>query len=149
MKYLRDNRVRTLPRTFITCGFTLLEMVIVLGIIAVLLGGAISLLTGIPKAAEMQRVTADFSAIGSALRAYKVNGGVYPNNSQGLQALVTPPANASPSSRWVQLMDKVPTDPWGTPYSYKFPGSKKASEFELISAGPDRQPGTPDDLSSQ
>lgn len=149
MKHPRDNRARTLPLTPIAGGFTLLEMVIVLGIIGVLLGGAISLLTGIPRAAEMQRVTADFGAIGSALRTYKLNGGIYPSNSQGLAALVTPPASAEKSVKWVQLMDKLPTDPWGTAYSYKFPGTRKASEFELISAGPDRQPGSPDDLSSQ
>jgi general secretion pathway protein G len=142
----RHHRAHTLPFAAFSRGFTLLEMVIVLGIIAVLLGGAISLLKGIPRAAERQRVDADFNAIDSALRTYKINAGNYPTNSQGLQALVATPDK---TSKWVQIMDKIPTDPWGTAYSYKFPGTKKPGEFELISAGPDQQPGTADDLSSQ
>ena len=128
-------------------GFTLLEMVIVLGIIAVLLGSAISLISRLPDAGKMQRVDNDFKAISSALKAYKINAGNYPSNSQGLNALVSAPDKAS--AKWVQVMDKLPKDPWGTAYSYKYPGSKRASEFELISAGPDQQPGTSDDLSSQ
>lgn len=142
----RHPRAHTLSSSTLSRGFTLLEMVIVLGIIAVLLGGAISLLTSIPDAARMQQVEADFRAIGSGLRAYKINAGNYPTNQQGLQALVTAPEK---SSRWTQVLDKLPNDPWGTAYSYKYPGSRKASEFELISAGPDRNPGTEDDVSSQ
>ena len=142
----RHHRARTLPFTPLARGFTLLEMVIVLGIIAVLLGSAVSLLKGIPDAAAMQRVEGDFRVIDSAVRTYKLNAGSYPTNSQGLQVLVSAPEK---SSRWVQIMDKLPTDPWGTAYTYKFPGTKKAGEFELMSAGPDSQPGTSDDLSSQ
>ncbi len=121
-------------------------MVIVLGIIAVLLGSAIGLLKGIPDAAAMQRVEGDFRAISSAIQAYKMNAGSYPTNSQGLQALVSKPDKAT---RWIQIMDKLPTDPWGNAYSYKFPGTKKPAEFELISAGPDGKSGTDDDVSTQ
>jgi general secretion pathway protein G len=94
----------------------------------------------------MQRAETDFKDIGSALRTYKLNAGNYPTNSQGLQALVSAPEK---SSRWVQIMDKVPVDPWGSAYGYKVPGIKKPTEFELTSAGPDQKPGTEDDLSSQ
>lgn len=138
----RHPRAHTLPSR----GFTLLEMVIVLGIIAILLGSAISLLKGLPRVAENQRVESDFRAISSALQAYKVSAGTYPTNAQGLQALVSAPEHAS---RWVKIMDKLPTDPWGSAYTYKFPGTKKAGEFEVISIGPDQEPGTSDDLSSQ
>ena len=51
-------------------GFTLLEMVIVLGIIAVLLGGSIALIGKVKDGAKLQRVDADFNAIGSALMTY-------------------------------------------------------------------------------
>lgn len=123
-------------------------MVIVLGIIGILLGGAISLISRLPEAAKVQRVDADFKAIGAALRTYKINAGTYPNPSRGLEALVSAPPGAAKSPRWVQMMEKLPTDPWGTPYIYKFPATKRPGDFELISAGEDRQPGTPDDLSS-
>jgi general secretion pathway protein G len=142
----RHSRAHTLASSALSRGFTLLEMVIVLGIIAVLLGGSIALLSGIPNAARMQQVEADFRAIGSALQAYRINAGNYPTNSQGLQALVSAPEK---SGKWVQVMDGLPNDPWGTPYSYKYPGTRKPGQFELISAGEDRQPGTDDDVSSQ
>lgn len=142
----RHPRAHTLPYAALSRGFTLLEMVIVLGIIAVLLGSAIGLISRIPEAAKMQRVDGDFKAISSAVQTYKLNAGSYPTNSQGLEVLVSKPDKAS---RWVQIMDKLPTDPWGTAYSYKYPGTKKADQFELISAGPDKHPGTDDDLSSQ
>jgi general secretion pathway protein G len=46
-------------------------------------------------------------------------------------------------------MSKIPADPWGAEYGYRFPGKKRANDFEMFSKGPDGQEGTPDDLSSQ
>jgi general secretion pathway protein G len=130
-------------------GFTLLEMVIVLGIIAVLLGGSIALIGGLGEGAKLQRVEADFNAIGAALKTYKLNAGTYPTSQQGLAALVTKPGSTPIPRRWTKLADKVPLDPWEAEYIYKFPGSKNASEYELISKGKDGQQGTDDDFSSQ
>jgi general secretion pathway protein G len=130
-------------------GFTLLEMVIVLGIIAVLLGGSIALIGKVKDGAKLQRVDADFNAVGSALMTYKINAGTYPSTQQGLKALVTKPTGSPAPRRWTSLSKSVPLDPWGNEYGYKFPGKKDASEFELISSGPDSVINTPDDLSSQ
>lgn len=127
-------------------GFTLLEIVIVLGIIAVLMGGSIALVGKIKDGAKLQRVGGDFNAIGSALMTYKINAGSYPTTAQGLKALVTKPAGAR---KWVQLSKAEPLDPWGNDYGYVFPGKKDKSEYELISKGPDGQLNTEDDLSSQ
>ncbi len=130
-------------------GFTLLEIVIVLGIIAVLLGGSIMLLKNVGSGAKLQRVDADFNAVGSALMTYKINAGNYPTTQQGLQALVTKPTSSPVPRRWTELSKKIPLDPWQNPYGYRFPGKKDASEFELYSKGPDSIEGTADDLSSQ
>lgn len=130
-------------------GFTLLEMVIVLGIIAVLLGGSIALIGGLGDSAKMQRVSSDFVAIGSALEGYKLNANVYPTTQQGLKALVEKPTSSPQPRRWVQVAKSIPTDPWNSEYRYQFPGSKNASQFELISNGPDGRPNTEDDISSQ
>jgi general secretion pathway protein G len=143
MKYQRTVRQR------VAAGFTLLEMVIVLGIIAVLLGGSIALIGGIGDGAKLQRVDADFNAIGSSLKTYKLNAGNYPTQQQGLEALVTKPSSTPVPRRWTKIADRVPTDPWNQPYGYKFPGTKDPSEFELFSVGKDGQAGTEDDLSSQ
>lgn len=130
-------------------GFTLLEMVIVLGIIAMILGGAIFAMRGIGDAAKLKQVEADFKSLESALQMYKLNAGQYPTGSQGLKALVDKPTSTPAPRRWVQVMTKIQPDPWGAPYVYRFPGKKRANEFELISNGPDGLPNNADDLSSQ
>jgi general secretion pathway protein G len=141
--------IRSAPKFRIRSGFTLLEMVIVLGIIAVLLGGSIALIGGLGEGAKVQRVEGDFNAIGAALKTYKLNAGTYPTTQQGLAALMVKPASTPVPRRWAKLLDAVPTDPWGAEYVYRFPGSKDASEYELISKGKDGQLGTDDDFSSQ
>ena len=130
-------------------GFTLLEMVIVLGIIAMILGGAIYSMKKIGNSAKLSQVESDFKSFESALAMYKLNGGTFPVTQQGLKALVEKPSSTPVPRRWVQIMPKVPLDPWGAPYGYRFPGKKVASEFEIYSNGPDGQENSGDDLSSQ
>lgn len=130
-------------------GFTLLEMVIVLGIIAMILGGAIFAMKGIGDAAKLKQVEADFKSLESALQMYKLNAGTYPTTQQSLKALQDKPSTTPVPRRWVQVMNKIPNDPWGAPYSYRFPGKKRANEFEIVSKGPDGMENTGDDLSSQ
>lgn len=130
-------------------GFTLLEMVIVLGIIAMILGGAIYMLKGIGNSAKLKQVDADFASLSNALKAYEMNAGTYPTTQQGLRALVEKPTTTPVPRRWSQISTKVPLDPWKQEYLYKFPGSKNPTEFELISKGPDGQEKTEDDFSSQ
>jgi len=123
--------------------------VIVLGIIAVLLGGSIALIGGLTDGAKMQRVDQDFRAIGSALATYKMNAGSYPSTAQGLKALVEKPGGSPQPTRWTQVMKKLPSDPWGNDYGYVFPGRKDPSEFEIISKGKDGTEGGEQDFSSQ
>jgi general secretion pathway protein G len=130
-------------------GFTLLEMVIVLGIIAMILGGAIFAIRGIGDAAKLRQVESDFKSFESALAMYKLNAGSFPSTQQGLKALVDKPTSTPVPRRWVQVMSKIPDDPWGAPYMYRFPGKKRANEFEIISKGPDGMENSADDLSSQ
>ena len=132
-----------------SAGFTLLEMVIVLGIIAMILGGAIFAMRGIGDAAKLKQVEADFKSFESALAMYKLNAGQFPTTQQGLKALQDKPSSTPVPRRWVQVMSKVNQDPWGSEYGYRFPGKKRANEFEIISKGPDGLDNTPDDLSSQ
>lgn len=130
-------------------GFTLLEMVIVLGIIAMILGGAIFAMKGISGAAKLKQAEADFKSFESALAMYKLNAGTFPSTQQGLKALVDKPTSAPQPRRWIQIMKKLPPDPWGMDYGYRFPGKKQAGEFEVYSKGPDGMENTGDDLSSQ
>lgn len=130
-------------------GFTLLEMVIVLGIIAMIMGGAIFTMGRISDSGAVTVVGGDFSSINNALQSYKTNARHYPSQQQGLKALVERPTTAPRPKRWSQIMDNVPKDPWDREYIYKYPGSKDASRPEIISLGKDGLEGTDDDLSSQ
>lgn len=132
-----------------TAGFSLLEMVIVLGIIAVIIGGAITVMGRVGEGAKRTQVSSDFNSIGAALRMYQTNNGRFPTTQQGLDALVNKPSSTPVPKRWVKLMDRVPNDPWQEPYGYKFPGSADNTTFEIISKGPDMTEGTEDDISSQ
>lgn len=132
-----------------SAGFTLLEMVIVLGIIAMILGGAIFAMRGIGDAAKLKQVDADFKSLESALAMYKLNAGMFPTTQQGLKALVVKPTTTPVPRKYTSIMKNVPQDPWGADYIYRFPGSKRANDFEIISKGPDGLDNTDDDLSSQ
>jgi general secretion pathway protein G len=130
-------------------GFTLLEMVIVLGIIAMILGGAIFAMKGIGENAKIAQTEADFKTIDTSLMSYKLLAGNFPTTQQGLKALVEKPSSTPVPRRWSQVSKKVPLDPWKNEYGYRFPGKKNAAEPEIYSKGQDGQEGTADDLSNQ
>ncbi|NWK54001.1 type II secretion system major pseudopilin GspG [Verrucomicrobiaceae bacterium N1E253] len=136
-------------RRVLSSGFTLLEMVIVLGIIAMIMGGAIFTMQRISDSGAITVVEGDFSSINNALQSYKTNARSYPSQQQGLQALVEKPSTAPRPKRWTRILDEVPKDPWNNEYLYKYPGSKDRSRPEIISMGKDGLEGTEDDLSSQ
>lgn len=144
MKIQRPSRF---PRR--NAGFTLLEMVIVLGIIAMILGGAIFAMKGISGNAMLAQAEADFKSIDTALMGYKLIGGNYPTTQQGLRALVEKPTSAPIPRRHSPAFKKLPLDPWKNEYGYRFPGKKNPLEPEIFSKGPDGQENTADDLSSQ
>lgn len=120
-------------------GYTLFEIMLVLGIISVLVGSAIYLLSNNIDVAKEQRVDADFQAITTQLKTYEMLNYTFPTTDQGLEALVTkPPVDPQPR-KWKHLLDAVPLDPWGTPYQYRNPGKINPSGFDLYSLGPDRK----------
>src|SRR4030095_11870282 len=97
-------------------GFTLLEIMIVVGIIVILLGLAISKIGNPTGFAKQTAVRADIQAIGTQLHLYESMNGFYPITEQGLQALVPQAATAPKPTRWYQLFKQVPKDPWGNNY---------------------------------
>ncbi len=123
-------------------GFTLLEIMLVVTIISVLLGVAIFKLKGNVEVSKQVAVSGDIQAIRTQLRLYESMNGFVPTTEQGLQALVSQPSSEPVPSRWTQLFEKVPKDPWQTPYVYVNPGRKNPNGYDLYSAGRDRQPDT-------
>src|SRR6202040_2550221 len=91
-------------------GFTLLEIMIVVSIIVVLLGLAISKMGNPTGFAKQTAVRADVQAIGTQLQLYESMNGFYPTTEQGLQALVSQPQNDPRPARWYQFFKQVPKD---------------------------------------
>jgi general secretion pathway protein G len=121
---------------FSQSGYTLFEIMLVLGIIAVLVGSAIYMLVGNIDVAKEQRVDSDVEAISMQLRTYEMLNYRMPSTEQGLKALVNQPTTGPRPRRWKQLMKTVPIDPWGNEYVYRNPG-KGGAAFEIYSLGPD------------
>lgn len=117
--------------------YTLLEMMIVLGIIALLMGSAIYYMTGVLGGAKIQTAQGDIQSITSALKMYEINNRILPTTDQGLDALVKKPDSEPAPKRWSQLMKEVRPDPWNHPYQYVYPGKHNPDSFDLYSLGPD------------
>ena len=119
-------------------GFTLIELLVVVLIIGLLAGFVAPRYFGQVGKSEVSVAKAQIDALEKALDQYRLDTGHYPNNEQGLKALVERPVN-EPKWAGPYLRKDVPLDPWGKPYLYRAPGEK--GEFDLISYGRDGQPG--------
>ena len=126
-------------------GFTLLEIMLVVTIIALLLGAAIYKLGGNVEYARATRVAADMQGINTQLKLYESMNGFMPTTEQGLKALVQQPSTEPRPTRWYQLYKELPRDPWQNEYVYLNPGRKNPTGYDLYSPGQDRKPDTADD----
>ena len=126
-------------------GFTLLEIMLVVGIIVIILGVAVARLGNTTGIAKDMRVRADIQAVNTQLKLYESMNGFVPTTEQGLKALVVQPDTEPKPSRWYQLFTEMPKDPWQNDYIYLSPGKKNPDTYDLYSAGPDRKPDTADD----
>jgi general secretion pathway protein G len=139
----RSNMKRGNRRT----GFTLMEMMLVLGIIALLVGVGVPMMTGVFADAEKGRVKADFRTIDTALIRYRTRARMFPTTEQGLDALVNRPTLAPQPEVWERVLKPEGiVDPWRNRYQYVYPGKRNPDDYDLISFGPDGKPGTADDM---
>jgi general secretion pathway protein G len=131
-------------RSFRAAGFTLLEIMLVVMIIALLAGAAIYSMSPSRIVAEDVRIDGDIKTIGISLMSYQGMCGSLPTTEQGLKALTTAPQPKPP--RWRKLMDKIPLDPFQKEYHYIQPGVHNPDGYDLFTAGKDHVAGTPDDV---
>jgi general secretion pathway protein G len=130
-----------------TTGFTLMEIMLVVTIIALLAGLAIYKMTGAHITAEIVTARTELRTLQTALLSYRTIAGSFPSTAQGLQALVTKPEGEPQPITWrPQFPDGLNKDPWRRDYVYKFPGERKGHGFDVYSLGEDGLPGTNDDI---
>jgi general secretion pathway protein G len=124
-------------------GFTLLELMIVLVLLGVLAGIAVPTYLGRADAARIQKASADFSTIATALSLYKLDNATLPTTEQGLAALVAKPQLDPVPLRYKSggYINDLPLDPWGRPYLYLYPGRETEREYDLYTLGADSKTG--------
>ena len=119
-------------------GFTLLEIMVVVVIIGLLAAIVVPNFVGNIDKAAVSRAKQDLRGIETALNLYRLDNFRYPSTSDGLQALVTNPGEAT-APNWKQQLRKLPIDPWNHPYQYAYPGQH--GEFDVFTYGADGQEG--------
>ena len=118
-------------------GFTLLELMVVLAILALLgalVGPAVMEQLG---GAKMKATNVQIKDIERALDMYKLGVGRYPTTAEGIGSLVNKPGNAM---GWTgPYLKEMPKDGWGNDFHYTFPAAN--GSFEIKSLGADNAPG--------
>ena len=113
-------------------------VVVIIGILGALV---VPKLLGRTGEARVTAAKTDISAIQQALQLYKLDNQRFPTTEQGLQALVQKPTTGPAANGWKEggYLEKLPKDPWGSPYQYLSPGLH--GEVDIVSLGADGQPG--------
>jgi general secretion pathway protein G len=115
-------------------GYTLLELLVVLGILAVLSAMATPQLMGYFGKAKVQSAQMQIQNIGTALEMYYLENGSYPTESSGLKALVEPTPEAPNWNGPYLKKTQNLLDPWGRSFQYVYPSSNGG--YEVFTLGP-------------
>jgi general secretion pathway protein G len=120
-------------------GFTLLEILIAIALLAAIAGLLVTNLDRILGGGreEVARLFVE-ETLETPLTAYRVNMGRYPTTEEGLLALVAQPSDDAINWRG-PYVKKMNPDPWGNPYQYKSPAERSNTGYDLWSFGPDGQ----------
>ena len=101
---------------------------------------------GSQEEAQLKKAAVDIQQLETALERYKLSSNTFPTTEQGLEALVQQPTidpipRSYPNGGYIK---RLPQDPWGNDYQILSPGEIGA--IDIFSNGPDREPGTEDDI---
>jgi general secretion pathway protein G len=133
------------PKSKVRCrgGFTLIEMLVIIAIIAVLAAVVAPEVFKNVGDANASAARQQIELLGTALDGYRLDNHAYPTTDQGLAALRTEPATGARPPRWrgPYLRRAIPNDPWGRPYIYVSPGRHEPQAYDLSSLGRDGREG--------
>lgn len=127
-------------------GFTLIEIMIVMVIIAMLAALAAPRLMGALSGSKAKATKIQIETLSNALDTFHLDTGRYPTQQENLQVLVQNP-QAAPIQNWhgpYLKKNKIPADEWGNPFVYEIP-SKHGMSFDIYSYGADGKPGGAED----
>ena len=136
---LIKNIGKKVSSRFTNKGFTLIEVMVVVVILAILAAIVVPRIMDRPEEAKRTKATVDIKAVEETLNLYKLDNGFYPTTEQGLDALVKRPETEPIPKKWRGYLSKLPLDPWARPYEYLSPGEH--GDFDIYSFGADGEPG--------
>ena len=122
-------------------GFTLIEVLVVIVILGILAAVVVPRIMDQPDQARVTKARQDVQSMVTALNIYRLDNFNYPSTDQGLDALLKKPSGLPATPNWKSggYIDRLPTDPWGTPYQYLNPGLN--GELDVYSLGADGAAG--------
>lgn len=123
-------------------GFTLIELMIVVIIIAALAAMVAPNLISRSDEAKEKIAKADLASLDTVLKLYRLDKGAYPTTEQGLDSLLVATAGHEP------YLERKAVDPWGRAYVYRCPGVHRPSSYDASSMGRDGKDGTADDITN-
>jgi general secretion pathway protein G len=130
---------RSAIRVSADAGFTLLELLVVLGILTLLAAVAAPQVLGYLGQARSQAAQVQVKNVTTALELFYLHNGGYPSEQVGLSALVKAPQGV-PNWRgpYIKSAEGL-LDPWGRPYRYRVPG--RNGDFDVFTLGRDNKEG--------
>lgn len=129
------------PQKSRAAGFTLIEIVVAVAILAILSSIVAVKVIGNVETASIAKAKSDVQSLSSALNMYKLHNFNYPSTDQGLRALVEKPSGQPEAANWLAggYVERLLKDPWNRDYQYLSPGQH--GEFDVYSLGKDGQLG--------
>lgn len=121
------------------CGFTLLELLVVLVILGLLGAVAGPRVMNYLGGAKSDTAKLQLDEFGASLDLYRLEVGRYPSTQEGLQALVQAPPDAAGWNGPYVKKKTIPKDPWGNDYHYVSPGQH--TQYDLFTYGADNKEG--------
>lgn len=121
-------------------GFTLIELMVVILIIAVLAALIVPRLFGRADEAKRAKAASDVSSLSNMLQHFKLDTGRFPTTEEGLMALRVAPSDVT-NWKGPYSTKEIPVDPWGYDYVYEYPGGEGEDSYYLASLGADGMVG--------
>ena len=120
-------------------GFTLVEMLVVITIIALVMGLVGPRVLNYLTQSKVKTAKIQIESLESALDLFFLDAGRYPTSSEGLSALIQRPGSVAVWNGPYLKGNMVPNYPWGAPYIYRSPGQH--GSYDIVSHGANQQDG--------